>query len=63
MSIDSAEKRRAISGIHYIGGPGVTPLVGKDREWRQQVGYGYPGISAATVHPPVNTFMLLHVGR
>lgn len=47
MAIDSAEKRRSISGIHFIGGPGVTPNSGKDQEWRQEVGYGYSGIAAA----------------
>ena len=63
MAIDSAEKRRAISGIHYIAGPGVTPLAGKDQEWRQEAGYGYPGISAATTGVPISSLMLLKVGR
>lgn len=64
MAIDSAEKRRAISGIHSpAAGPGVTPNASKDQEWRQEAGYGYPGILAGS--PPVATsgnFMLLGVG-
>ena len=54
--LDSAEKRKAASGIHlYAAGPGVTPNATQDQEWRQEAGYGYPGIlaeppSAAAAH-------------
>ena len=50
MAIDTAEKRRAVAVIsHYFAGPGVTPNATKDIEWRQEVGWGYPGISAAII--------------
>lgn len=47
MAINTAEKRRAVAGIaaHPMG-PAVTPTVGKDQEWRQQVAWGYSGILA-----------------
>lgn len=46
MAIDSAEKRRAISGIPFFPlGLGVTPNLAKDAEWRQQVGWSYSGIA------------------
>jgi hypothetical protein len=47
MAIDSAEKRRAISGIaaHPMG-PSVTPNASQDAEWRQQVAWSYSGIAA-----------------
>ncbi len=48
MAIDTAERRRAVaalSGAHSFG-PGVTPNSSKDAEWRQEAGYGYPGIAA-----------------
>ena len=47
MAIDSAEKRKSISGINYFG-PGVTPNSGQDQEWRQESGYSYSGIAAAS---------------
>ena len=48
MAIDTAEKRKSISGI---GGPplipGVTPMgSGLDQEWRQEGGWSYNGILA-----------------
>jgi len=50
MAIDSAEKRRSVSGI---GGPplipGVTPNSSKDQEWRQQAGWSYSGISVIAI--------------
>ena len=50
MAIDTAEKRRSVSGIPFLPlGPGVTPELAKDAEWRQQVGWSYSGIPAATV--------------
>ena len=45
MAIDTAEKRKSISGINYFM-PGVTPNSGQDQEWRQEAGYGYSGIAA-----------------
>ena len=47
MAIDSAEKRKSISGIHLNVCPGVTPNSGKDAEWRQESGFSYSGIAAA----------------
>jgi hypothetical protein len=49
VAIDSAEKRKSVAGITLLWGPGVTPNVAKDAEWRQQAGYGYSGISAGAV--------------
>jgi len=49
MAIDSAEKRRSISGIpFFMRGPGVTPNSLKDAEWRQEAGYTYSGIVLAS---------------
>ena len=50
MAIDSAEKRKSVAGIgaHPMG-PAATPNSGRDAEWRQEAGWGYPGISAASV--------------
>jgi hypothetical protein len=42
-AIDSAEKRRSISGIPFLM-PGVTPNIAKDQEWRQEAGWCYSGI-------------------
>lgn len=42
MAIDSAEKRKSISGIHlYANGPGVTPDVTTPIGWRRAVGYSF----------------------
>src|SRR3990167_5652407 len=50
MAIDSAEKRKSVSAISFYPlGPGVTPNSSKDAEWRQEAGYGYPGIAATAV--------------
>lgn len=50
MAIDNAEKRKSASQIvSGLFGPGVTPTATKDIEWRQQAGWGYSGISAASV--------------
>lgn len=40
MPIDSAEKRRTISGIPFLG-PGVTPNSAKDAEWRRESAWTY----------------------
>ena len=50
MAINSAEKRRAASGLVLPLGPGVTPNVSKDAEWRGEVGRGYPFVAA--IVPP-----------
>lgn len=47
MAIDTVEKRKSVLGIHGPWtGTGVTPNAAKDQEWRQEAGYGYPGIAA-----------------
>ncbi len=46
MAIDSAEKRKSIVGLFFLFGASVTPNSSKDAEWRQEVGYSYPGIAA-----------------
>lgn len=43
MAIDTAAKRRSVSGITYLV-PGVTPNASKPVAWRQQSGWGYSGI-------------------
>ncbi len=49
MAIDDAEKRTSVAAIHFPPfGPGVTPNASPDQEWRQQVGYSYSGIAAAS---------------
>lgn len=45
MAIDTREKRQAIAAIP-IGPASVTPNATKDAEWRQEVGWSYPGIAA-----------------
>jgi len=48
MAIDTAEKRRAAAHVSRVWcGKGVTPTVGKDAEWRQQVAWSYSGIAAS----------------
>jgi hypothetical protein len=50
MAIDTAEKRRSAGGVIFLPlGPGVTPNVAKDVEWRQQSAWGYSGIA---ISPP-----------
>ena len=41
MALDSAEKRKAVSGILHTFVVGVTPNAAKDAEWRQEAGWGY----------------------
>jgi len=65
MAIDSAEKRKSISGIDWLI-PGVTPNSGKDQKWRQESGWSYSGIAAGgvaiTFRPEwVNNLLLLRV--
>lgn len=46
MAIDTAEKRKSISGMPFLI-PGVTPNASKDGEWRQESGWSYSGISVS----------------
>lgn len=50
MAIDTAEKRRSVSGLLVIA-PGVTPNADKDAEWRQEVGFGFYGLAAQAQQP------------
>lgn len=45
MAIDTAQKRRSISGIPMLI-PGVTPTATPDAAWRQEAGWSYSGILA-----------------
>ncbi|MCK5613527.1 hypothetical protein KAR91_67275 [Candidatus Pacearchaeota archaeon] len=56
MAIDTAEKRRSVSGVHWAVAPGVTPESAKDAEWRSEAAYSYSGISYLTVLGDVETF-------
>ena len=63
MAIDTAEKRKSISGIGWLL-PGVTPNSEKDQEWRQESGWSYSGIAAASpVVPPVVITPVAEVAR
>lgn len=54
MAIDSAEKRKSVAGISAGCYPvAVTPNASKDREWRQQAGFGYSGITPSGSQPDV----------
>lgn len=48
MAIDTAEKRKSISGIWLPLIPGVTPNATQDAEWRQQSGWSYSGIATTS---------------
>lgn len=62
MAIDSAEKRKSLVAVgFYPAGPGVTPNASPDQEWRQEAGYGYPGILAAEAQT-VKQAGLAHLG-
>lgn len=50
MAIDTAEKRRSVSGLLIVA-PGVTPNANKDAEWRQQAGFGYYGLGIQAAQP------------
>ena len=48
MAIDSREKRQAVAVIGLVWlGVNVTPNASPDAEWRQEVGWSYPGIAAS----------------
>lgn len=66
MAIDSREKRQSLSGIQHFMIPGVTPNAAPDQEWRQESGWGYPGILAQSpVAPTVTRFQgfIMNMGR
>jgi hypothetical protein len=51
MAIDTAEKRRSAAGVAFwVVGPGVTPNLAKDVEWRAESAWSYSGVAPA---PPV----------
>ena len=54
MAIDTAERRRAAGALRgrILRGPGVTPNVDKDVEWRSEAGWSYPGILAGSTVVP-----------
>ncbi len=56
MAIDTAEKRRSISGIPR-GIPGVTPNAAPGQTWRQESGYSYSGILAGV--PVLNNLPII----
>ncbi len=58
MAIDTAEKRKAISGIMLPLIPGVTPNVSKDAEWRSESGWSYRGFLAVLV--PIGVIRLVN---
>lgn len=43
MAIDSREKRQSLANRMPLP-PTVTPNASKDKEWRQEAGWGYPGV-------------------
>lgn len=48
MAITTVERRKNVSSIGQVFMiSGVTPNANKDSEWRQQVGWGYGGITVA----------------
>ncbi len=50
--INTAEKRRSVSGIWIPLIAGVTPNAAKDQEWRQEAGWSYSGVLAAGAAAP-----------
>jgi len=63
MAIDSREKRQSISGISVYFNLGVTPNASKDQEWRQEAGYGYPGVLTGGASVAVSTYIPTHRPR
>jgi hypothetical protein len=49
LAIDTAEKRRSISGIPLLS-PGVTPNASKDAEWRRESAWGYYLVTVIPVY-------------
>jgi hypothetical protein len=53
MAIDTAEKRRSVSGAPFLPlTPGVTPDASPGAAWRASVAWGYSGIGVAAPSPP-----------
>jgi len=53
LAIDTAEKRKAVAAIPGIPfAVSVTPNATPDQEWRQEAGWGYPGILAGEAEAP-----------
>lgn len=50
MALDTAEKRRSVSGVALVL-PGVTPAAGQDSEWRLEAAWMYSGISVGVTVP------------
>ena len=63
MALTNRENRQSAAHLAtgYWTGTGVTVNSSKDREWRQEVGYGYGGISTDTL-PPATLGTLGKVG-
>lgn len=62
MAIDTAPRRRAVSGIlgYMTGGPGQTPDATPGFEWRAIAWFGYPYVNPSFVEyqcPDVSTLM------
>jgi hypothetical protein len=52
MPIDSAGKRRSVSGVAGVPLlPGVTPDAAEPVAWRQQAAWSYSGIAAYSAEP------------
>lgn len=49
MAIDTALKRRSISGIPFLI-PGVTPDATPGQEWRQSAGWSYGAVASTFVY-------------
>ncbi len=47
--INTAEKRKSVSGVWLPLIPGVTPNSGKDVEWRWEAGWSYSGVATEVV--------------
>ena len=63
MALDTAEKRRAASGIMLPLLPGVTPKAQKDVEWRREVAGSYPFNLAGAPRILRNNPMIVTLGR
>lgn len=67
MAIDTALKRRSVSGISVRRRPAVTPNVAKPAEWRQQVAGVYAGIATSSpvvvIASGLRTFFASSIGR
>jgi hypothetical protein len=42
MAIDTAEKRRSVSGMYQFLSPSVTPSSAKGLSWRRESAWAYP---------------------